>query len=237
MRTSHLPDFRPSPRLRALAARPRPLLDPRRSLARSGGLLERRYDRPDSARGRAGHHLDGRLLQRLGRAGRPPRSALTACGPLCRRISWHRFLIRQTLRMISFSLALPPPGDCDARRLAAVTRDALEREDITVRPVTPALAGQVSSASAVRAAIDWVASWVGSSPGMNARVTFSRWHGPPSGPVRGGAMTTYRRSLRASFARAAPMAVFTSFSSSGGGRTAGIPRVSIHNSRDQPAVW
>ena len=38
------------------------------------------------------------------------------------------------------------------------------------------------------------------------------------------------------FARAAPIAVFTSFASSGGGRTAGMPSVEIHSSRLQPFV-
>ena len=41
---------------------------------------------------------------------------------------------------------------------------------------------------------------------------------------------------RACFARAAPIAVLTSFSSSGGGRTAGIPSDSIQSSRVQPVV-
>ena len=41
---------------------------------------------------------------------------------------------------------------------------------------------------------------------------------------------------RACFARAAPIAVFTSFSSSGGGSTAGIPSDSIQSSRVQPVV-
>ena len=38
------------------------------------------------------------------------------------------------------------------------------------------------------------------------------------------------------FARAASNAVLTFFCSSAGGRTAGIPRACIHNSRVQPAV-
>jgi membrane protein len=44
-------------------------------------------------------------------------------------------------------------------------------------------------------------------------------------------------SVRAFFARAAPIAVFTSFSSSGGGITAGISSDSSHSSRAQPALW
>lgn len=44
-------------------------------------------------------------------------------------------------------------------------------------------------------------------------------------------------SLRAFFARSAPMAVFTCFLSSGGGSTDGNPSESIHNSRAQPFVW
>ena len=44
-------------------------------------------------------------------------------------------------------------------------------------------------------------------------------------------------SLRASFARAAPIAVLTSFASSGGGNTAGIPSDSIQSSRVHPVVW
>jgi hypothetical protein len=47
----------------------------------------------------------------------------------------------------------------------------------------------------------------------------------------------YFERLRDFLARAAPMAVFTSCSSSGGGSTAGIPSVSIHSSRPQPVVW
>ena len=43
--------------------------------------------------------------------------------------------------------------------------------------------------------------------------------------------------MRDCFARAASPAVFTSFSSSGGGSTAGNPRKSIHNSRLQPMEW
>src|SRR4030095_13721261 len=42
---------------------------------------------------------------------------------------------------------------------------------------------------------------------------------------------------RAIFARAAPIAVLTSLASSGGGRTAGIPRPLIQSSRLQPIVW
>jgi hypothetical protein len=42
--------------------------------------------------------------------------------------------------------------------------------------------------------------------------------------------------LRSCSARAAPIAVFTCFRSSGGGRTAFIPRASIHSSRHQPFV-
>jgi hypothetical protein len=42
--------------------------------------------------------------------------------------------------------------------------------------------------------------------------------------------------FRDCLARAAPMAVVTSFSSSGGGITAGNPSASIHNSRVQPVV-
>jgi hypothetical protein len=48
---------------------------------------------------------------------------------------------------------------------------------------------------------------------------------------------SYNMSFRAILARAAPMAVLTSFVSSGGGRTAGIPSASIHSSRVQPVVW
>jgi hypothetical protein len=47
----------------------------------------------------------------------------------------------------------------------------------------------------------------------------------------------YSMSRRAFFARAAPIAVFTSFSSSGGGSTAGIPSESIQSSRLQPCEW
>ncbi len=43
-------------------------------------------------------------------------------------------------------------------------------------------------------------------------------------------------SPRAALARAAPIAVLTSFSSSGGGSTAGSPNDSIHSSRVHPAV-
>ena len=43
-------------------------------------------------------------------------------------------------------------------------------------------------------------------------------------------------SSRAFLARAAPIAVFTLFCSSGGGSTAGRPSASIHNSRVQPVV-
>jgi hypothetical protein len=46
----------------------------------------------------------------------------------------------------------------------------------------------------------------------------------------------YSISRRAFFARAAPIAVFTSFSSSGGGSTAGKPSDSIHSSRHQPVL-
>jgi hypothetical protein len=65
------------PGLRALASRL--LLDPRRSLAGPCGLLKRGDHRPDSARGSARHDLDGRFVQRLGRA------ALLACSPLAAR--------------------------------------------------------------------------------------------------------------------------------------------------------
>jgi hypothetical protein len=65
------------PGLRALASRL--LLDPRRSLAGPCGLLKRGDNRPDSARGSARHDLDGRFVQRLGRA------ALLACSPLAAR--------------------------------------------------------------------------------------------------------------------------------------------------------
>ena len=46
----------------------------------------------------------------------------------------------------------------------------------------------------------------------------------------------YSISLRAIFARAAPIAVLTSFSSSGGGSTAGIPSDAIQSSRVHPVV-
>ena len=46
----------------------------------------------------------------------------------------------------------------------------------------------------------------------------------------------YSMVSRLALARAAPIAVFTSFSSSGGGSTAGRPSASIHSSRDQPVV-
>jgi len=42
--------------------------------------------------------------------------------------------------------------------------------------------------------------------------------------------------LRACFARAAPIAVLTSLTSSGGGKTAFIPSPLIHNSRVHPVV-
>ena len=42
---------------------------------------------------------------------------------------------------------------------------------------------------------------------------------------------------RALLARAAPMAVFTSFCSSGGGSTAARPRDCIQSSRPHPVVW
>ena len=44
-------------------------------------------------------------------------------------------------------------------------------------------------------------------------------------------------SRRACLARAAPMAVFMSLFSFGGGRTAGRPRDSIQSSRAQPVLW
>lgn len=47
----------------------------------------------------------------------------------------------------------------------------------------------------------------------------------------------YSRAFRACLARAAPIAVLTSFSSSGGGRTVGRPSEAIHSSRHQPVVW
>ena len=56
-------------------------------------------------------------------------------------------------------------------------------------------------------------------------------------PGHGSRHWSYNMSFRAIFARAAPMAVLTSFVSSGGGRTAGIPSASIHSSRVQPVVW
>ena len=46
----------------------------------------------------------------------------------------------------------------------------------------------------------------------------------------------FSMAFRAFFARAAPIAVLTSFSSSGGGRTAGKPKDAIQSSRDQPVV-
>src|SRR6187401_667833 len=49
--------------------------------------------------------------------------------------------------------------------------------------------------------------------------------------------TSHVIDARAFFARAAPIAVLTSFSSSGGGKTAGIPSESIQSSRVQPVVW
>src|SRR5512138_3744143 len=55
-------------------------------------------------------------------------------------------------------------------------------------------------------------------------------------PARGQARCSYSISLRALLARAAPMAVFTSCSSSGGGRTAGSPSDWIQSSRHQPVV-
>jgi hypothetical protein len=56
-------------------------------------------------------------------------------------------------------------------------------------------------------------------------------HGGEAPPI------DYNIFLRAFLARAAPMAVLTSCSSSGGGSTAGIPSDSIHSSRPQPVVW
>lgn len=44
-------------------------------------------------------------------------------------------------------------------------------------------------------------------------------------------------SLRDCSARAAPIAVSTSSTSSGGGKTAGRPNAAIHNSRVHPRVW
>jgi hypothetical protein len=55
-------------------------------------------------------------------------------------------------------------------------------------------------------------------------------------PLRNFIPVGYSISLRACLARAAPIAVLTSFSSSGGGMTAGKPNDSIHNSRAQPVV-
>ncbi len=43
--------------------------------------------------------------------------------------------------------------------------------------------------------------------------------------------------LRACSVRAAPIAVLTFFRSSGGGRTASMPRACSHSSRHQPRVW
>jgi hypothetical protein len=65
------------------------------------------------------------------------------------------------------------------------------------------------------------------------------WSAPTSRHLgrRTSKSSFYSMSLRACFARAAPIAVVTSFTSSGGGSTAGIPRFWIHNSRVQPAVW
>src|SRR6185369_15937828 len=54
---------------------------------------------------------------------------------------------------------------------------------------------------------------------------------PPSRRRRGPATLSYSNCFRAIFARAAPIADFTSFSSSGGGSTAGMPSDSIHSSR------
>jgi len=56
-------------------------------------------------------------------------------------------------------------------------------------------------------------------------------------PVLLEGKTFYSISFRDCFARAAPIAVLTSFSSSGGGRTAFIPSDWIHSSRAQPCVW
>jgi len=49
-------------------------------------------------------------------------------------------------------------------------------------------------------------------------------------------LTHFSMAFRAFFARAAPIAVLTSFSSSGGGSTAGKPKDSIQSSRDHPVV-
>jgi hypothetical protein len=70
----------------------------------------------------------------------------------------------------------------------------------------------------------------------------SRWQGLGTTRIeaahlcRGLATSRYNIRFRAIFARAAPMADFTSFSSSGGGSTAGMPSDSIHSSRPQPVV-
>lgn len=75
---------------------------------------------------------------------------------------------------------------------------------------------------------DWMGARTGSC-GIDCRriVNFSL----------GRAKINYSISFRLCFARAAPIAVLTSFSSSGGGITAGKPMDSIHNSRVQPWVW
>jgi len=71
--------------------------------------------------------------------------------------------------------------------------------------------------------------------GAGARTLLSSARYPR--PVLLAGKTFYSISFRDCFARAAPIAVLTSFSSSGGGRTAFMPSDWIHSSRAQPCVW
>jgi len=71
--------------------------------------------------------------------------------------------------------------------------------------------------------------------GAGARTLLSSARYPR--PVLLEGKTFYSISFRDCFARAAPIAVLTSFSSSGGGRTAFMPSDWIHSSRAQPCVW
>lgn len=88
---------------------------------------------------------------------------------------------------------------------------------------------------------DWFDGAVNSMAG-HRRAAFAVDGWASAWPERGalaaaGLVVAYSTiSSRAFLARAAPMAVPTFFSSSGGGSTAGMPSASIHSSRAQPVV-
>ena len=135
---------------------------------------------------------------------------------------------------------------CADRRMAAC-RAALHDGDhhaaATIRraPTTPPMSCTRTTPTGT-----CMTSWASRTAGAPSRDSSPSWWSPKGkspafrrGPLaaanaRGG--SHYINLSRACSARAAPMAVFTSFCSSGGGSTAFMPREAIHNSRHQPLL-